>query len=138
MWRVLLLTLGTPALADSVVATRDIAAGAIIVPDDLTTVAMEIPDAIGELDAAIGYKALTDISAGRALSADQITRPLIIERNARVTLSFQMGTLEIRTEGRALGTGGIGDTIEIMNLSSRARLVGRIGADGAVHIASGS
>lgn len=138
MWRILLLLIGTPTLADTVVAMRDIAAGSVIVQDDLTLVAMEIPEAITNLKTAVGATALTNILAGRALNAGQIAPPLTIARNARVTLSFQTGTLEIRTEGRALSEGGVGDIIEIMNLSSRTRLVGRVGSDGVVLVTAGS
>ena len=142
MWRALLWLIAWPAFAagpsqaDSVVATRDIAKGAVISADDVTTVAMEIPMAISSLDMALGLMALGPISAGQVLRPDQLTAPVLIERNALVTLAFRTETLEIRTEGRALTQGRPGDVIEIMNLSSRTRVTGQIAQDGTVVVAA--
>lgn len=138
MWRAVFLLICTPAWADSVVAMRDISAGAVIIRDDVALVDMEISNALTQVEAVLGATALADISAGRALTIGQIAAPVIVERNARVTLSFQTGALEIRTEGRALSEGGMGDIIEIMNLSSRTRLTGRVGANGIVLVTAGS
>jgi flagella basal body P-ring formation protein FlgA len=142
MWRALLwlivlppLTAG-PSLADSVVAMRDIAKGAIVSADDVTMVAMDIPQAIASLDLALGYMATSPISAGQALRSDQVLMPVFIERNAVVTLAFRSAALEIRTEGRALTQGRAGDVIEIMNLSSRTRVLGQIAPDGTVIVAA--
>ena len=40
-----------------------------------------------------------------------------------------------RTLGRALGAGGEGDVIRVMNISSRATLMARVNADGSVTVA---
>lgn len=53
-------------------------------------------------------------------------------------LSYRLGALEIRAEGRALSRGGVGDEIRVMNLSSRTTVSGRIAEDGAVHVGPGS
>jgi flagella basal body P-ring formation protein FlgA len=141
MWRVLLLFLALPSAAQtgptSVVATRDIAVGAVVSAEDVTLVAMDIPNAIADMNKVVGHTVLSAVSAGRALRADQITKPLWVARNARITLAYRTGGLEIRTEGRALSEGGAGDIIEIMNLSSRSRVLGRIAPDGSVFVTAG-
>lgn len=132
------LGLAAPAGADSVVATRVIQPKSLITAEDVTMVAMQIPDALGDVTAAIGQEARIAISPGRAIKAADLVRATLVERNAVVAMSFVVGGLEIVTEGRALARGGEGDVIDIMNLSSRTRLRGRIMADGSVTVESGT
>jgi flagellar basal body P-ring formation protein FlgA len=51
-----------------------------------------------------------------------------------VPLVFRRGGLEIRAEGRALGRGGEGDSIRIMNLASRSTVTGWVTDSGEVHV----
>lgn len=138
MWRFLILLCAAPAWADSVVATRSIPPGAVISAEDVTLVAMDIPDALTALKDAIGQIAPSGLNAGRVVRADQITPQLRIQRNAIVALTLRSGALEIQTEGRALAEGGVGDVIDIMNLSSRTRISGRINSDGSVLVTAGT
>lgn len=133
-----LLVLAAPASADSVVATRVIQPKSRITADDVTMVAMQIPDALTDAAAVVGQEARVAISPGRAIKAADLVRATLVERNAVVAMSFVIGGLEIVTEGRALARGAEGDVIDIMNLSSRTRLRGRILADGTVTVESGS
>lgn len=132
------LVLAAPVWADSVVATRIIQPKSLITAEDVTMVAMQIPDALGDTAAAVGQEARIAISPGRAIKAADLVRATLVERNAIVAISFIVGGLEIITEGRALARGSEGDVIDIMNLSSRTRLRGRILADGTVTVESGS
>ncbi len=133
-----LLALASPAGADSVVATRVIQPKSVITAQDVTLVAMQIPDALNDAAAAIGQEARVSIAPGRAIKAADLVRATLVERNAIVAMSFVVGGLEIVTEGRALTRGSEGDVIDIMNLSSRTRLRGRILADGSVTVEAGS
>jgi flagella basal body P-ring formation protein FlgA len=138
MWRFLILLCAAPAWADSVVATRSILPGAVISAEDVTLVDMEIPDALTTLKDAIGQIAHSGLNAGRVVRADQIAPQLRIQRNAIVALTLRSGMLEIQTEGRAMTEGGVGDVIDIMNLSSRTRISGRINSDGSVLVTAGT
>jgi flagellar basal body P-ring formation protein FlgA len=134
MWRLLFLILPWPALADSLVATRTIRAQAILGPGDVTLVAAAIPGALTSSEGVIGLEARVAIYAGRPILADAIGPAAIIERNQLVTLVFTRGGLTIATEGRALGRGGVGDRVQVMNLSSRNTLTGQIAPDGSVQV----
>ncbi len=138
MWRILPFICAWPAWADSVVATRSILQGAVITAEDVTLVAMDIPDALTRLKDVIGQIAPSGLNAGRPVRADQIRTPLRIERNAIVALTLRSGGLEIQTEGRALSEGGAGDVIDIMNLSSRSRIRGLINSDGTILVTLGN
>ena len=134
MWRFLLIFLAFPALADSVVATRTIRAHSMLSAEDMTLVAMEIPQALTDTTAAIGQEARVAIYAGKPILLQQIGPSAIIERNQIVPLSYNAGGLSILTEGRALARGGVGETIEVMNLTTRTKVAGLIGPDGVLRV----
>jgi flagellar basal body P-ring formation protein FlgA len=134
MWRLILALLAAspPALADSVVTTRAIPARTTVSADDVTTVPMYIPGAIAQLDQVIGQTTAAEIAAGRAVLPAALAPRMQVERNAPVVLVVQTLGMEIRTEGRTLSAGYTGQTIDIMNLSSRARLRGTLRDDGTI------
>lgn len=133
MWRLLLL-LPTAAMADSLVANRTIRAMAVLGPDDVTLVEAAIPGALDDPLTAIGMEARIAIYPGRAIRAQDIGPPALIDRNQIVPLIYRAGALSILTEGRALARGGTGDVIRVMNLASRTTVTGQIGPDGVVRV----
>lgn len=134
MWRILILILPLPALADSLVATRVIRAQEIVAADAVTLVAAEIPGAMTDAALAIGLEARIAIYPGRPILAANIGPAAVIERNQIVSLSYRAAGLTIRTEGRALARGGAGEVIEVMNLASKTKVTGRIGSDGTIEL----
>lgn len=134
MWRFALLFLPLPALADSLVATRTIRAHSQLTADDMTLVAMEIPDALTDPATAIGLETRVAIYAGKPINARDLGPSTLIERNQIIALTYRAAGLSIQTEGRALGRGGVGEMIEVMNLTSRTKVSGQIGPDGVVYV----
>jgi flagella basal body P-ring formation protein FlgA len=126
--------IATDAAADVLVATRTIRAQSILAAADLAMVSGE-PTLTGLaiLD-AVGQEARVTLYQGREIRADDIGPPALINRNQIVVLQFQSGPLIISTEARALGRGGAGDVLRVMNLSSKATVNGRVGSDGTVHV----
>lgn len=134
MWRVLFVLLPSVALGDSLVATRVIKAQETLVADAVTLVAADIPGAVTDPAQALGQEARIAIYPGRAILAENLGPSAMIERNQIVTLTYQAAGLAIRTEGRALARGGAGEVIEVMNLTSKSKLTGRIWPDGTVTV----
>ena len=134
MWRLALLLWPLPALADSLVATRTIRAQRPITTEDITAVVAEIPGALTDPAQAIGQEARVVIYAGRPVLAADLGPAAIVLRNQIVPLAYAAGGLVILTEGRALARGGVGEVIDVMNMASRTRVRGRVGADGVVHV----
>lgn len=134
MWRLLLLLVPTAGMADSLVAARVIKAQTALVAEDVTLVAAEIPGALTDPAQAIGQEARVAIYPGRPVLAGTLGPAAVVDRNQIVTLTYQAGGLAIRTEGRALARGGVGDFIEVMNLASRTKITGRVGADGGIAV----
>ncbi len=138
MWRCIalstagVLSLADMASADSLVATRTIRAQAIIMAEDVAVVAADIPGAVFKAADAIGLEARVSIYAGRPIRSADIGPAATVDRNQVIALVYQSGGLAILTEGRALGRGGVGDVIKVMNLASRSTVSGRVTANGSV------
>ena len=122
--------------ADSVTATRTLRAGELITAADVTLKAADVPGALQSLAAAIGKEARVSLYAGRPVRAGDVAAPAIVERNQIVPLKYHFAGLAIMTNGRALGRGGPGDTIRVMNMSSRNTVAGTVMVDGSVSVAS--
>lgn len=138
MWRLILILLPLPALADSLIATRTLRAHALITAEDVILVEMDIAGAVTDPQRAIGQETRVAIYAGKPVHAENLGPPTVVERNQIVTLAYSAGSLNILTEGRALTRGGVGEKIEVMNLSSRSKVTGQIGPDGTVRVTPAS
>jgi flagella basal body P-ring formation protein FlgA len=132
----LILALGPgAALAESLVATRTLRANMLIGPGDVAPIDRPAPPGAAiHPDEVVGLEARVTLYAGRPIPLSALGPPALVERNQIVTLVFQRGGLEIRTDGRALGRGGEGDTIRIMNLASRNTVTGWVTGAGEVHV----
>lgn len=132
MRMLLLLCLCTPAAAETVVAQRTIRAQQIVAAEDLALSPTRVAGAISDPAVAVGLEARVAIYAGRPLRAADLGPPALVARNQIVPLVWHSGPLRILTEGRALERAGPGESLRVMNLSSRATVTGRVAADGTV------
>jgi flagellar basal body P-ring formation protein FlgA len=138
MWRfALLMTLAHPALAESVVATRTLRPQTLIQPHDVTIVDADLTGALRDPALAHGLETRVAIYAGKPVRAEDLGAPTLVARNQIVALIYVAGSLAISAEGRALSSGAAGDTVRVMNLTSRSTVNGRIGPDGAVYVGMG-
>lgn len=126
--------LAPPSAADTVVAARTLRANSILTETDLQVRPMETPGAFTELTPVLGQETRVTLYAGRPVRYGDIGPPAVVERNQIVTLRYSTGGLNILVDGRALGRGGPGDRIRVMNLASRAALFGAIQSDGTITI----
>ncbi len=128
------LALVTPAMAESVVATRTLRAQTVIGPDDLTVVDARLPGALADPELALGLETRVASYAGRPVMPGDLGAPTLVQRNQMVSLVYMAGGLAISTEGRALSRGSEGETVRVINLGSRTTVSGRVGSDGAVYV----
>ena len=131
-----LCLLGMSASAQTLVATRTVRANTVLAPADLTIVSKQTSGALRALEEAVGQETRVVLYAGRPIKAEQIGAPALVNRNDVVTLVFRTGGLAIVTEGRALGRGGLDDSIQVMNLASRSIVEGQITAAATVSVRS--
>ncbi|MDO5528328.1 MAG: flagellar basal body P-ring formation chaperone FlgA [Paracoccus sp. (in: a-proteobacteria)] len=119
------------ASADSIVAAVHLRAGTVIAPEHLAY-ADDIAGAISEPGDALGLETRIAIYQGRAIRLEDLRSPTLVERNQIVQLRFQTGGLSITTEARSLGRGSAGETVRVMNISSRTTISAMIQPDGTL------
>lgn len=130
---------GQARLPQVVVPVRTIPAGAVIAAGDVALQAARQPPTADTVRApadAVGQEARRALYAKQPIRKRDIGPVTLVERNARVTLRFRQGALELTTAGRALEAGGLGQIIRIMNLDSRRTVYGRISGAGTVDAGS--
>jgi flagella basal body P-ring formation protein FlgA len=122
-----------PVVADIIVPTRTIRAQEILGADDLL---LKSTDGGGSvtLQDLIGQEARVALYPGRAIHARHVGPPTLVDRNQVVPLIYARGGLQIVTEGRALARAGAGDYVRVMNLASRATVMGRVLQDGRIEV----
>ncbi len=104
------------AAAADLVANRTLRAGTVIAPGDIAVHGQGLK---GEENAYVGLEVRRAVYAGHRILETDLGPPTLVRRNDVVTMIYRAGTLGLRTEGRALGSGGTGERVEVMNLDSR-------------------
>ncbi|WP_109465791.1 flagellar basal body P-ring formation chaperone FlgA [Albibacillus kandeliae] len=122
------------AAADVLVPLRTIRAREVIAPGDITVKLADVPGTLTHPDQAVGQEARVALYPGRPLRSGDIGPPALIDRNQIVSLIFAQGGLRITTEGRSLDRASAGETIRVMNLSSRSTVTGFVRADGIIEV----
>lgn len=97
-------------------------------PDDMT------PEAHDMAEAMVGKAARRALYPGRAITMLDTAPMDVIDRNDVVKIQFTKGLLELFAEGRALGSGAVGDTIRVMNIDSKTIVSGKILEEGKVQV----
>jgi flagella basal body P-ring formation protein FlgA len=120
------LAIAAPAFANSpshaariVVPARDIARGEILSDGDL---AYQAPPPNGgffgvetEMGALRGMEARRMLHAGEPLRSSDVRRPILVEKGAMVTMTFEAPGITLTAAGRAMGEGGMGETVTVQN-----------------------
>lgn len=121
---------GLPALA-----ARTLPAGTVIASGDIAGLPAEgLGEGPPDLSAVVGQQVRTTVYEGRPIEPANLVRPILVERNAQVLVTYTAGSLSISTEGRALGRGAAGDTVPVLNIASRVTLSARINPDGTLSV----
>lgn len=131
----LLLALGTPVSAETLVAARTLPARTIIGPDDVLLRDANVVGGMDQIELVVGQEARVALYAGRPIRPGDIGPPSVVERNQIIMLVYQRGGVTISTEGRALERAGSGDLIRVMNLSSRTTVTAQIDETGTAFVA---
>ncbi|MEZ5715412.1 MAG: flagellar basal body P-ring formation chaperone FlgA [Paracoccaceae bacterium] len=129
----LIWTAGSAA-ADAVVAARTIRAQEVIAPEDVQLRGVEIAGSFTAIDQVAGLEARVALYPGRPVRPVDVGPPALIERNQVVPLIYARGGLSIRAEGRALDRAAVGAWVKVMNLDSRATVMGRVQPDGSISV----
>ncbi len=104
----------------SIKARRHLRVGTILQRSDITVSGSE-PAQAAALD-IVGMEVKRTIYADKPIMPEDISTPTAIKRNAIVTIEFKKGPLLITTEARVLDPGAVGETVRVMNISSKVIL----------------
>jgi flagella basal body P-ring formation protein FlgA len=126
------------ARQDVAVAARELPRRAVVAAGDVRIerrAADRTPaGAVRELDQAIGKELVRSLAPGEALTASALATPRAIRRGAVVNLLLDGPGFRLSARGIASEDGAVGDTIRVVNQSSRRELVGRVENDQTVRV----
>ena len=107
--------------------TRALARGEIVL-------ATELDGPLEEINRFVGQVLRRSVSDGRVLRSYDVQTPSAVVRQQTVAIEFKRLSLTLRTEGRALRDGLVGDRIDIMLPGRRRAVTGGIIAPGLVEV----
>lgn len=127
------LALAAPAWAQEVVAARTLRAGTILAEHDLRAAGTGAGVA-GRIAELVGLETRRAIYKGRPVVQAHLGPPTLVHRNDVVVMTYTDGGLGIRTEGRALDSGGRGELVRVLNLTSRQPVRAVVAGSGRVEV----
>jgi flagella basal body P-ring formation protein FlgA len=89
---------------------------------------------IREEDQLVGMEMRRGVNAGTVFTADLLTAPEAVARGDHVVITAEAGGFSVRSRGKALSSGGIGEQVTVENLSSSRTVRAKITAPGQVMI----
>lgn len=101
--------------------TRSLSAGEIVQPADLVWVKLAAApnDAPSDAEAVIGQAAKRPLRAGAPVSARDVGVAQIIKTGDIMTITYEAEGISLSLQGKAMSTGGVGETVSVQNTSSR-------------------
>mgnify|MGYP001557393187 FL=1 len=139
-----MLGLAAPAMADQtapatariVVPARDIPRGTTIAESDLSY-QLVAPDAVRagivtSMNDLEGMEARRFLRAGETVRPDDVRKPILVTKGSTVTMTFELPGLSLTAVGKAMGEGGMGETVAVLNPVSYRQIMGVVTGPGAV------
>jgi len=119
-----------------VVPVHDIPRGQTISESDLTYATLPgnamMVGIVTSVTIAKDMEARRMLRAGEAFRSDDVRRPIVVTKGETVTMLFNAPGVELTAMGRAMGEGGVGDTVMVQNPASFRMINGVISAPGTV------
>ncbi|MHC4917239.1 MAG: flagellar basal body P-ring formation chaperone FlgA, partial [Planctomycetota bacterium] len=128
----------TAARLRVLVASRNIARGELVTPEDASASELRLTDLGAEYvtdPAALrGICARTEIRAGQPLTGRSITKQSLVRRGEPVTIVCRVGAVTATERGIAKSDGGLGDVIAVERSGRRTPLSARVTGVGEVRV----
>lgn len=109
----------------TVIASRDVAAGAVIGADDVKTILRNddgFQQVMADVASVVGQEAQRAIAAGQPVQATDLKAPLLVHRGQATGVYYQAGRLTVKLSAQALSDGRQGDRVQFENSANRSRL----------------
>lgn len=119
------------------VAARPLPKGQVLNPGDLERGLVPYAQAKGALTEpgpALGQTLKVTLNAGEPVQERHLTKSILVRRGDLVTMTATQGDLKVTATGQAKQDGALGDTIAIINLSSKKTVAGRVTGPNQVEI----
>jgi len=120
------------------VAVRSLPRGHVVARKDLRRERRDLEEVRGRpvssLDGLVGLQTSRHVSRDRVLTASLVERPPVVSRGDRVSLRLTSGPLRIEAPGEVREDARAGETVRVLNLSSRREVTGVVDARGVVHV----
>ncbi|MDR0881732.1 MAG: flagellar basal body P-ring formation chaperone FlgA [Candidatus Adiutrix sp.] len=113
----------------AVVATRTLSKGQVLTETDLSLTLAPFAQAKGALTSlalTTGATLKTSLTTGEVVKERHLTKSLMVRRGDAVTIIAQQGGLRVTDSGLAKQDGALGETIPVLNQSSKKTISGRI------------
>lgn len=121
-----------------VVPRRVIRAGDTIRTEDLEVKSLPIGGGFERyaltMDELVGRTARRTLLAGRPVASRLVERPAAVERGASVTVRVHVGPMVVTMDGEAMEAGAVGESVKVLNPSSKRVLSGRVVDHGTIEV----
>lgn len=134
LFTLLLLITANGVAADTVFATETLRAKQVVTANLVEVQSNDVRGAARTLEDVLGFELKRAVYAGKPILLSNLSKAAIVERNQRVRAHFTNGPLKIEIDARALERGAVGDLIEIMNLSSRKKILAEVLDNGQLRV----
>ncbi|MFD1696643.1 flagellar basal body P-ring formation chaperone FlgA [Roseibium aestuarii] len=125
-------------MVEVTVLAQPLSRGTVLKAEDLTVARLPVQQvpARAVLDPAdvVGLAARMNMRPNSPLVRADFERPVLVARNERVTLTFEMPGMKLTSRGQAMEDGSEGDMIDIMNLQSKRVVPAIVVGHGQVRI----
>jgi flagella basal body P-ring formation protein FlgA len=125
-----------PALADArvVVPAHDIPRGVTISDSDLAYATAAQPQAgvVLSMNDLTGMQARRYLRAGETVRLDDVRKPIVVTKGSLVTMTFNAPGITLTATGKAMGEGGVGESVTVLNPISYRQITCTITGPGAV------
>jgi flagella basal body P-ring formation protein FlgA len=124
------------------VPTHRLMAGSTVGPQDVRMTRVPLQQAgdavVQAMGQALGMEVRHQLAAGQPIQAADLGPPMLVRRGQLVTMRLDSAGLSVTAEGQALQSGGAGDTVRVLNPSSRAVIEAEVSGPRTVRVLPGS
>jgi len=120
------------------VLARRMSSGEIITVKDVDWIQMRedrsLAEAVLDVEQLIGQTPRRAIAAGQPIRSRDLQTPIVVARNASVSMVYEAQNLTLIARGRATQDGAIGETIRVVNVQSNRVIDAVVAGPGLVKI----
>jgi flagella basal body P-ring formation protein FlgA len=120
---------------DAVTLVRAVRAGETIKASDVVSERRpkaEVGNESLNPEQAVGLAAKYALRAGQALRPADLMRPIVVQRNEAVTLTYEVPGILLTVRGKALEPGAVGDVVGVLNIQSNRTIQATVIGPGRV------